>query len=350
MIALRKLSFRSEARIRFYNNVSMLLENRVQLIDALRQIIVILEKSKKTKSIEAKVANSCFDTLSLGESFSAGLEEWIPASELALIAAGETSGELERCLKDAIKLIQGVSQIRKALIGAMIYPVVLIIMLSFLLHIIAGSLVPKLAAVSSPNTWEGAAYILYLLAEMTTNYGMYLLAALFSFIIFIFCSMRWMNGAVRVILDKIPPWSVYQAIHGCVFLLNLSLLLRAGVRLQAALELLYVKADTKWLSTRIDAVLVGISSGFSLGEAMSESPYVFPDEESVCYMQLLCSLQGFEESLLRFSAHWLEKTVDAVKRASSIFLLTSILTMGVTLGLVVLGISGIESAIQQSVQ
>lgn len=346
----QKLSFGAGARVRFYNNMSMLLENRVQLIDALKQIIVIMEKNKKSRSAEAKVAVACYEALSQGESFSTGLEDWVPASEIALIAAGETSGELERCLKDAIRLIEGVAQIRKAVIGAAIYPSVLIIMLSCLLHIIADSLVPKLAAVASPDTWEGAAYILYVIAEITTNYGVYILAGVIGSIVAIIFSFRFLNGSIRIILDKLPPWSVYRAVHGCIFLLNLSLLLRAGVRLQAALELLYVKADTKWLLSRIDAILQGISSGFSLGEAMSDSAYVFPDEESVCYVQLLCVLQGFEESLIRFSTHWLEKTVAKVKTAAAMFLLASVLTMGVTLGLVVLGVSGIESAIQQSVQ
>ncbi|ECH0882660.1 hypothetical protein FPD60_20750 [Salmonella enterica subsp. enterica] len=350
MSFLQKLSFGSGVRIRFYNNMSLLLENQVQLIDALKQIIVIMEKNKKSNSAEAKVAVACYEALSQGESFSAGLEEWVPSSEIALIAAGEVSGELERCLKDAVKLIEGVMQIRKAVIGATIYPTVLIIMLSCLLHIIADSLVPKLAAVTSPETWEGAAYILYIIAEITTNYGIYILVGVVGSIVAILFSFRFLNGNIRVFLDKIPPWSVYRAVHGCIFLLNLSLLLRAGVRLQAALELLYVKAGTKWLLCRIDAILQGISSGFSLGEAMSNSPYVFPDEESVCYVQLLCVLQGFEESLICFSAHWLEKTVATVKAAAAMFLLTSVLTMGCTLGLVVLGVSGIESAIQQSVQ
>nr|WP_172684528.1 type II secretion system F family protein [Salmonella enterica] len=163
------------------------------------------------------MAVACYEALSQGESFSAGLEEWVPSSEIALIAAGEVSGELERCLKDAVKLIEGVMQIRKAVIGATIYPTVLIIMLSCLLHIIADSLVPKLAAVTSPETWEGAAYILYIIAEITTNYGIYILVGVVGSIVAILFSFRFLNGNIRVFLDKIPPWSVYRAVHGCIF-------------------------------------------------------------------------------------------------------------------------------------
>ncbi|EKN6178776.1 type II secretion system F family protein [Yersinia enterocolitica] len=350
MPSFKKISFGTGARIQFYTNLCMLLENRVQLVDGLQQIITIMGKNRKSKSAAAKVAIACHDALTQGESFANGLSEWVSSSEVALISAGEKSGDLERSLKDAINLIDGISQIKKALIGAVIYPMVLIVMLSFLLHIISDSLVPKLASVAPPENWEGAAYVLYLLAEFTTHYGLITLIGIIGTITFVILSFRLLNGRVRIVLDKIPPWSVYRSIQGCVFLLNMSLLLRAGVRLQTTLELLYVRAGTKWLASRIEAILQGISNGFSLGESMSESPYVFPDEESISYMQLLCSLQGFEESLTRFAVHWLEKTVKKVKAAAAAFLLISVLTMGLTLGVVVLAISGIESAIQQSIQ
>lgn len=349
MISFKRLSFGNASKIRFYNNIAMLLENRVQIVDAIAQILAIMEKRKRGNSTEAKVARCCYNAMLEGQSFSEGIQEWVTTSEMAIISAGELSGELDKALLDVINLISGIGKIRSALTGAMIYPVVLIAMLSILLHIISDSLVPKLAAVSSPDTWEGAAYALYKISDWTSSYGLPALATLIISVIYIVITMPVFTGRIRLYLDKIPPWKLYKDINGCVFLLNLAMLLKSGVKLHESLELLQAKAESRWLSSRLHEITRGISDGLSLGEAMDESPYGFPDEESICYMQLLCEIPGFETALGGFAAHWLEKTVVKVKKAAAAFLLAAIVTMGTTLGLVVLAISGIESAIQQSV-
>ncbi|EHG2955318.1 hypothetical protein J3704_004151 [Salmonella enterica subsp. diarizonae serovar 61:z52:z53] len=349
MISTRKLLFSNKAKIRFYNNIAMLLENRVQIVDSIAQLLTIMEKGNRNSSTEAKVARSCYNAMVEGLSFSEGLQDWVTPSELAIISAGEISGTLDKALHDVINLINSLGKIRSALTGAIVYPVVLIIMLSVLLHIISDSLVPKLAAVSSPETWEGAAYALYKLAGWTSSYGVIMLIGLIIGVIYIVISLPLMTGKIRIWLDKIPPWSLYKDINGCVFLLNLSMLLKSGVRLHECFEILQSRAESKWLSSRLVEISNGISDGLSLGEAMDESPYTFPDEESICYMQLLCNMSGFERALGSFAAHWLENTVMKVKKAAASFLLMAIIAMGCTLGLVVQAISGIESAIQQSV-
>lgn len=349
MVSFKRFSFGNAAKIRFYNNIAMLLENRVQIVDAISQILAIMEKRKRGTTVEAKVCRCCLNAMLEGQTFSEGIQEWVMPSELAIISAGEMSGDLDKALLDVINLISGISKIRSALTGAMIYPVVLIGMLSILLHIISDSLVPKLAAVSPPETWEGAAYILYKLADLTSSYGLQALITLVLAISMILATLPVLMGPVRIYLDKIPPWKLYKDINGCVFLLNLSMLLKSGVKLHECLEMLQMKAESRWLSSRLNEISHGISNGLSLGEAMDESPYAFPDEESICYMQLLCEIPGFETALGSFAAHWLDKTVVKVKKASAGFLLSAIVAMGTTLGLVVVAISGIESAIQQSV-
>ncbi|MBB5390534.1 MULTISPECIES: type II secretion system F family protein [unclassified Herbaspirillum] len=347
---IAKLQFGAKKRVRFYGHLTMMLENRIMLIDALREMHnVASEDGRKPDTSDAIILESCHEAVSEGSSLADGLRPWVNANEVAVIAAGEQSGDMRSAFQDAITMIEAGSKIRGAIAGAAIYPVVLLTMLCVLLHIVADSLVPKLSAVSDPETWDGAAYILYRLGTFVDHYGLYALAGALVSIIVIGISLPLLGGRLRIFLDRFPPWSLYRAIHGSIFMLNVSLLIRAGMMLQAALELLYERAGSHWLRQRIEATLENIAGGAGFGDALHDTGYNFPDREGISYLRLLSRLQGFDQSMAKFARHWLDETIAKVQGAARGFLLASILLMGGMLVLVVSAVSDIENAIQQSV-
>ncbi|KJH67530.1 type II secretion system F family protein [Chromobacterium violaceum] len=347
---MAKMQFGSKARIRFYGQIMMMLENRVMLIDALREMYgVASQDGTKPSGGYALVLRSCYDAVGDGNTLAEGLRPWVSANEVAVIAAGEQSGDLRSAFRDAVAMIEAGGKIRGAVLGASIYPVVLLAMLSVLLHIVAGTLVPKLAAVSNPETWEGAAYILYLIGSFVNDYGLYAVAGFVTLLITIGLSLPLLGGRLRVKLDSFPPWSLYRTIHGSIFMLNVSLLIRSGMMLQSALELLLSRAGSRWLRDRIGATLDNIASGAGFGEALRDTGYNFPDHEAIGFLRLLSRLQGFDQAMATFARHWLDETIAKVQATARAFLMVSILMMGGTLVLVVSAVSGIENAIEQSV-
>jgi type II secretory pathway component PulF len=349
-VRMAKMQFGGKARVRFYGHVVMMLENRVMLIDALREMYNIASHDgAKPGGGYALVLASCYEAVSRGSTLAEGLRPWVSMNEVAVIAAGEESGDLRSAFGDAIAMIEAGGKIRGAILGASIYPIVLIAMLSVLLHIVAGTLVPKLAAVSNPETWEGAAYALYVLGSFVNDYGLYTIAGFTLLLIAIGLSFPLLGGWLRIKLDRFPPWKLYRTIHGSIFMLNVSLLIRSGMMLQSALELLLSRAGSRWLRERIGAALDNISRGAGFGEALRDTGYDFPDAEAISYLRLLSRLQGFDQAMAQFAKHWLDETIAKVQAAARGFLLAAILMIGGMLVLVVSAVSGIENAIEQSV-
>lgn len=345
-----KFQFGAKRRIRFYSHLMMMLENRIMLIDALREMhSVASDEGKRPDNGYAIIIDSCYDAVSQGNTLAEGLAPWISINEAAVIAAGEQAGDMRSAFQDAIAMIEAGAKIRGAIIGASIYPVVLLSMLCVLLHIIASDLVPKLSAISKPENWTGSAYFLYLVGNFVNKYGVYAAVGTVSLILAVGFSLPMLGGRPRVFLDRLPPWSIYRTIHGSIFMLNVSLLIRSGMMLQSALELLLERAGSRWLRERIEATLDNIAVGAGFGDALHDNGYEFPDREAIGYLRLLSRLQGFDQSMAKFARHWLDETIAKVQAASRGFLMASILLMGGMLTVVVTAVSDIEGAIETSV-
>src|SRR5690606_30786578 len=107
--------------------------------------------------------------------------------------------------------------------------------------------VPQFARILPAEQWTGAAAILRFIANAVNNYGSIALGALIVFLIWVVWSLPNMaKSPMRKWLDKIPPWSIYRMLHGSTFLLNIAVLLQAGVRVQEVLKMMS-RTGSPWL-------------------------------------------------------------------------------------------------------
>src|SRR3546814_8506799 len=111
-------------------------------------------------------------------------------------------------------------------------------------------MVPQFARVSPPETWTGSAAVLNHLSYFVTNWGLESLGVLFIFLMWVVWSMPNMHRPrIRIYLDKIPPWSIYRMLQGSTFLLNIAIMIKAGVRLQHIL-IMMAKTGSPWVRSR----------------------------------------------------------------------------------------------------
>ncbi|AKM31316.1 hypothetical protein AB870_16065 [Pandoraea faecigallinarum] len=344
-----KTQFGTSSRIEFYETLALMLENRVLVAEALSEMCAVASRNGKNMNQPmAIIMNDCLESINQGASLADALGPWVDSNEVGVLAAGERSGDLSRAVYDVIALLKAQQRIMAAVVGASMYPLVLLAMLAMLLHIVATSLVPKLSSVSKPETWEGPAYLLYLISNFVNSYGTTVVVSLVMIVVLIWISLPRLGGGIRVALDGVPPWSIYRDIHGAIFMLNVSLLIGSGLMLQQALELLRDRAASSWLRVRIEATLERIAAGRDLGQALEDSNLNFPSARAISYLKLFSKRSGFDASMSNFAKKWLDKTIDGVQGASKIFLLATIILMGGMLTLVVGAVSSIESAIEQS--
>lgn len=351
-----RLQFGSGARIEFYEAMTLLMENGVLLNDALKEMYrVASDEGRKPKNAQAIVFYDCMMGVAEGRPLSKVLAAWVSPEECSLIAAGEKSGRLvddkdgPGAFSQAIKVITAKRQIMAAIAMATVYPTVLGILSVVLLNMVSTQLVPKLAKTTNPETWEGAAALLYLIAQFVTGYGKVALASVLMTVALIFGSLPYLRGGIRFYLDKVPPWSVYRMLHGSTFLLNLAVLLQAGIKLQDALALLSETAKP-WLRERIDAAKYGIGIGGSLGVALQKAGYDFPDKKAVQYLMILSNREGFENAIGRFGDRWLNESIRRIQSTAKVALACGVLLIGGLMLIVVAGAGGIQDAIQAGVR
>jgi type II secretory pathway component PulF len=344
-----KARFGSRERIDLYQSLALLLDNNVQISDALYELyLVYSDEEKKPGEPLAMVTKECHQAYANGRKLYQALKRWAPHQEVALLEAGEATGALAKALRDAIMAIGYKERIKSAVVVATLYPGFLNSIACVLLWIIANKLVPKMAQLSDPSTWEGVGYSLYVIADVTTNYGAYLVAGTIVLLILIFYSLPRWKGDLRVYADRAPIYSTYRMLHGSTFLLNVSVMIRAGIPMHEALVQL-AKGAPPWLYQRIAFAAYGTKQGANLGIALHRAGQNFPDKRAVQFLKILATRSGFEEALHNFSREWLETSIRRVEATAKLTLLFSACLMAALMVVVVVGTYDMQMAIERSV-
>ena len=364
----RKL-FNGSARIEIYEMLALLLENRVLLIDALREIRGVLNDSRnadavkahphavddvKIRNVKAEAVHAWILQLKTGSSdgfaLSRAMQSWVPHEEASLIQSGEATGQLVRALEDCVKAIQSKGQMLAAVAGGTIYPVTLFIAAYWVMRIFAVKVIPRFESQIDPALWEGPAKLLFIEANLFNRFGAPFAITAVLAVIVIVATLPYFLGPVRVFVDRyVPPWNIYKMIQGATFLKNIAVQTRAGIRLYDSVSSM-LEMSNPWLKQRLESALYGIQQGQNLGEALHNGGYEFPDRRSVQILRVLASRDGFDETVYNFAGRWQEQTVKRVKSASSIFLGAAILTIGFVIGSCFLGMQGISALIEESAE
>ncbi|SDG73247.1 Type II secretory pathway, component PulF [Pseudomonas benzenivorans] len=342
--------FGAKERLQFYESMATLLENGVQLNDAVREVHGIYSDGGKQKQHPIALASrEAFMGVSNGKGLADAMTNWLPSQERALIDAGEESGDLIGSLNDCVRLIEARGKILSSVIGATFYPALLWALLAYLLGVISYKMVPNMARMSDPRSWTGTAALLYEIANFVTGQGIYFLVGFILLLILIFWSMPYYTGPGRVALDRMPPWSIYRTLQGTTFLLNVAVMLRAGIKPYDSLQMLSRTANP-WLKQRVEATRYGVGLGQNFGQALKNAGHEFPDKQAIQFLCVLASRKGFAEAAMRFSSRWLENSLKQVAVAASLIRNISLLLVGAMMILVLLGSYEMEAIVRTGIQ
>lgn len=351
---LRSL-FGSRQRIEFYKSLSLLVKNGVKLHDALADIYNIYsDNGRSPNNIQSVVAQECLLGVAEGLRFSESLAKWVGYQEHMLIAAGEETGKLvdgrdhEGAFTKAIGVVNAMGAVRGAIMKATLYPSVLFAEGAFLLHKVSHDLVPKLARSTNPESWNGPARLLKLIADTVTGYGVPILLAAAAFLVTSLVTLPYFRGRLRMLLERIPvtPWAIYRTFHGSTFLLNVGALQSSGVKLNDALVKLGSRAGP-WLKERIDATLYGVNIGSGLGEALYKAGFDFPDKKAVQFLRVISGKDGANEEIEQFGKDWMRDSIEQLQGVASVLLGGSMLGIGALMLLVIAGAGGMSDAMIQ---
>lgn len=339
----------ASARCRLWKKLAKFMNNSVPVLQGLEIMYARRKDNHGASDPQVIALRSWIDGMNNGKRLAQTLDGWVGPIEHMLIAAGETSGTLESSLISATRVMESRRNIKTAVINGLAYPVVLIIASIIVLYIFGFTVVPGFTNVVPADRFHGMAAVLVALSAFVRSWIVACVGAFAAFLIVFLVSLPRWDGRYRVYLDRYPPYSVYRMIHGSSWLIALSSMLEAGVRLEAALQQLSSMADS-WLENRINAALQGMRAGLQLGPSLSRSGYEFPDREIIDDLEVYSGLSGFDEALSILGKEWLTESVTQIEAKMRLIFYITLLIAGSIIGATFGGMISMQMQMNTAIQ
>lgn len=335
----------SKRRESLWKKLSKQLRDGIPLIAGLKEI-----QSLRKQNSPIYVAIEDWNRgLNNGRKLSDVIQPWVSPQEAMLIVAGEKSGTLDEALQSVIKVSKASSDIKSAVIGGLAYPIFLLLLSFAALYFFGYKIIPAFSKAARPDAWVGMAKGMIDTASFIQNWLHWIVIFVLLMVVAFFVSLPRWNSSLRVHLDRYVPYSIYRVMQGASWLIALSALVQAGVRIEFAIEQLGQNASA-WARVRSDAALKGLRAGRNLGDSLERSGYEFPDREIVSDIRLYANKSGFDEALRLIGDEWITESVDRVKSLMNIIFGVSMLTVGGVVMFIASGFVAMQLQLTQILQ
>jgi type II secretory pathway component PulF len=226
----------------------------------------------------SRVAGACrrlLQEISAGEALDAAFARTLAPRHgfvAALIAAGEAAGDLPQALRRAGEMLEAAIKLREQLVGALAYPLFVLISTLAAAGVILLAVVPSLEPLVSEGGGEGTPILSALLAvsRLLRDHGLVLvggLAAVAALILIMGRAGLLAGPFGRLLLGG--PWRrTTGALFYGGFAVSLGAMLSAGAPMSDALRLASRGVRSELAKARLQPVLVQVRQGAPLSEAL----------------------------------------------------------------------------------
>ncbi len=269
---------RSFPLLLFVSELLVLIDSGLTIVEAI-ETLTLKERRKDAKA----VLDDLLLTLYQGQTFSNALEKQahiFPQIFVATVRASETTGEMSKALSRFIAYEVQIQAVKKKIINASIYPLLLLAVGSLVILFLLGFVVPKFS-----HIYEGTQGELPFLSALLFRLGAFIYDNTQTFLLF---AMLLLGGVVfafmqpsfrikiRQLLLKIPAFGrklrVFQLAR---FYRTLGMLLKAGLPILNGLETVSGLLD-KNLQQKLAKAVMLISQGQVISESFSQAGLTTP--------------------------------------------------------------------------
>ena len=319
----------------FSQELLSLLDAGLSLIEAM---LALADKERHPES--KKVLDSIISRLYEGQTFSAALQEFpsvFPALYIASIRASEKTGGLGEALTRFVEYQTQLNFVKKKVISASIYPVVLMVVGGLVMLFLLGYVVPRFASVyeGSRTTLPWMSQMLLKWGLLLQNNGMLLLvtsaiglaSAIFAF------TRQSVREALVSKLWRIPAigerMHIYQLAR---FYRTLAMLLKGGIPVVSALDMVSGLLQPA-LRGKLMLASNSIREGQTISQAMEANELTTPVALSMLRVGERSGNMG--EMMERIAAFHDEEMARWVDWFTKLFEPLLMATMGVVIGVIV---------------
>ncbi len=260
---------------------------------------------------------------------------------IALVRAGESSGQLDQVLARLADSMESQRDFRSKVAGAMIYPVIIIIGMGLVVMIMMTVVIPKLTELYS-DFGVDLPFATQLLITISKFFVLWWWLMIALGVGGFYAFMRWRKTKVgELVIDTIvlhvPLFGELQKkIILVEFTRTLSMLISSGIRLLDALQILKDALGNVLFRNAIVDISKKVERGFPLGETFSQYP-VFPP--IVSQMMKVGEETGkLDDTLLKLSKYFASESENLVKGLTTAIEPIIMVVLGVGVGFIVISV------------
>ncbi|HEX2544501.1 MAG TPA: type II secretion system F family protein [Ramlibacter sp.] len=339
--------FRGDSRTRqaLWRKLAKLLGDGIPIIAGLQELRALRDPS----SPMAFAIGEWIRGMNNGRKLSEVTGPWVSVEERMLILAGEQAGTLPQALHSVVQVQRAAAAVRRAVVAGLAYPAFLLALAVASLYFFGYKIIPAFSRVAGEDGWTGLARTMVGTAAFVQHWMHWLVLALALLLAGFFVSLPRWNSPLRTWLDRHPPFSIYRVMQGASWLIALSALVAAGMRIETAIEQLG-RRGSAWARVRCDAALKGLRAGRNLGESLARSGYEFPDRLIIADLRLYASKAGFDEALRVIGEEWISESVERVQALMRVLFALALLLVGAVVMFIAAGFGAMQMQLMEIVQ
>ncbi len=309
-------------KILFTRNLRVMISAGVSLSRSLR-ILALQSRNEKFASVLTEITKK----ISKGKGFAEALSchpDVFSDLFFSMVKVGEESGTLEEVLDNLTCQMEREQTLRSNVIGALIYPAVIVVAMTAIGFLMLIMIVPQLAA-----TFEDMGADLPVTTQFIINFGNFLAAKwylfilgmiLFSWIFQIFLKTARGKKMMSAFLLKIPVIStLVKKINSAYIVRTLSSLTASGVPIIRSLEIISDATANFYFKESIIQSMKKVEKGTKLSEALKPYQNLYPfmviqmlevGEESGQTSEVLAKLADFFEEEVAMTTRNLSAVIE----------------------------------------
>ncbi len=257
---------------------------------------------------------------------------------ISLVETGEASGQLTKALEQIALHLEKSGAIQRKVVSALMYPLILLCVAIIAIFVFTLKIIPTFA-----NMFSSFGAELPMLTQLVIDFSNILRRYFLLIIIGIITSGflisnylrtkegRWQFDKMRLQMPIMGP--VFQGVAAEQFASNLGTLLKAGVPILHALDIVITTCENKVISALIENMKTGVREGRPLAEPLAQTD-LFPP--MVAQMLAVGEQTGKLPDMLGEISHYYEDQVNtAVERMTTLLEPIMLVGMGLIIGTLV---------------
>jgi type IV pilus assembly protein PilC len=240
-------------------------------------IMLERQKNPRFRDILADIREKLTSGVALSDAF-ASYGNLFPPIYSTSLRAGERSGDLEGVLKRFLRYQKMIVALRKKVIGALIYPIILLLMSGGMIFVMLTYVIPRFA-----EFFEGFGAELPWFTALMINVATFMrdnvLVMLITTIVAVFLLNRWIATKGRLLWDRfklhIPlVGGVLHRFAIMQFTQSLGTLLAGGTPMVPAIEIASQSVTNQLVSTKIHGIVQNVREGEPLWRSLDSTKVV----------------------------------------------------------------------------